>query len=244
MSISNLRKFFGRADPTDLAEGVKVYERYHELMRGFADMYGFSLSGVIAAFVSLSPNSDYYGNLRSLASVLQGLRDGVPHDQITVSTYNHCKHRAIAYLLGHAEFLTNTTGPKIKSFYHNVLNPWDQRWVTIDGHMVNIWLDTNKPMKESLISKRTYVEIADAVKHLAFQQFMIPCQYQAVCWFARKRLFNVVYSAQLSLLHSKDDQWRTMHDPRAIIPYTRNRAGFKFDPARHVEPEQLDLPGT
>lgn len=230
MSKANLKKFFDSADHDDQYEGSLAYLRYNELMRGFADLYGFPLPRVVAAFVSLSPNNDYYGNLRSLASCLDGLKRGLHSDEITISTYKHCRTRAISYLMGLHDFESNTTGPKILAFYNNIVNPWDTRWVTVDGHMVGAWLDMPITMKEGLLSKRRYDEIAEAVRELAIYYVMLPCQFQATVWFVRKRLLNIRYDAQLSLLHSQDDKWRTMHDPRDIKPYT---------PRRHVGPKHM-----
>lgn len=217
--ISNLRKMLARADATDVAEGKLAYFRYNEVMTGLANHYGHSVSKVTAAFCSLSPNSDYFGNLRSTASCLQGLNDGIPDHLIVVSTYNHCRDRALAYLRGQRSFIEDTKGPKIKNFYHNILDPHDTRWVTVDGHMVASWRGQNLTMKEALCTISEYREIKHAAQVLAFEYLLIPHQVQAIIWFARKRTLNIKYDGNLDFFKAQDDQWKTLHDPASIKPY-------------------------
>jgi hypothetical protein len=219
MSIDNLRLMLERTDAIDMREGKLAYERYNEVMRQIADLYQFEISKVIAAFVSLSPNSDYAGNLRSTISVLDGIRSGTPCEYINVSTYKHCRNRAFAYATGARVFLEETKGPKITNFYHNLLDPQDSRFVTIDGHMVAAWKAQNLTMKEALVSARGYREIAGEVKRLAFENYMLPNQLQAVLWFTHKRLANSKYDPQGSLFNSPDDLWNTSVDVSSLRPY-------------------------
>lgn len=222
MSMKNLSKMFAQTDKTDLMEGMVAYERYNIVMRRIAKEYDFPVEIVCAVFCSLSPNSDYFGNLRSTVSVLSGLRDGTPDDRIIVSTYGHCKTRAIAYARGIDHFVSPTRGPKILNFYHNILEPHSSRWVTIDGHMVAIWRDQPQAtMKESIVHWAEYKVIAEAVKSFAFYHFMLPQQMQATLWFTRKRMQNVRYTAQLDMLAEFGDAWRTLRDVREIMPYSR-----------------------
>jgi hypothetical protein len=117
----NLRTYFELADSTDITEGMVAYERYNIVMRRIAEKYEYPLDATCAVFCSLSPNSDYWGNLRSTVSVLQGINEARVADDITVSTYGHCKLRAVAYATGAKSFTEETRGPKILNFYHNIL---------------------------------------------------------------------------------------------------------------------------
>jgi len=218
----NLAKYFRLADAIDLNEGMVAYERYYMVMRRIADKYGFTMEQVCAAFCSLSPNSDYWGNLRSTVSVLQGIRECQPDSEIIVSTYGHCKTRALAYARGVKSFTRETKGPKILNFYHNILTPHSQRYVTIDGHMVGIWRDDKvATMKELIIKPSYYDVIAYNVKHLAFRNYMLPQQMQATLWFVRKRLTNTVYDGQYDIFAESNDAWRTARDVETIKPYTK-----------------------
>lgn len=217
-----LEAMFQRADPIDLEEGLLAYQRYHLVMQKIADRFDLPLSRVVAAFVSLSPNSSYQHNLRSTISVIDGFKRGKTAAQIVVSTYGHCKIRALDYVAGHKDFLKETKGPKIISFYHNVFDPNDGHFVTVDGHMSCIWQGRNMTMREALIPAREYREIRDATRALAFRNYMRPCQMQAILWFVRKRLSNVIYDPQFDLFAGQADVWKTFVDVNLIKPYRSN----------------------
>ncbi len=219
--FKNLARYFKLADTIDLDEGMVAYERYHIVMRRLAAKYGFELEQVCAAFCSLSPNSDYWGNLRSTVSCLQGINECRPDSDIVVSTYNHNKTRALAYARGVKSFEAETKGKKILNFYHNILTPHSSRWVTIDGHMVGVWRDDkNATMRDLLIRPRYYDVIASHVKDLAFRNFMLPQQMQATLWFVRKRLTNTIYDGQFDMFAEAGDAWKTARDVDTIKPYT------------------------
>lgn len=222
---SRFEKWFRAADDVDRREGAKAYHRYREVMEFFAELYGFPVDRVTAAFVALSPNTDYLSNLRSLVSVLAGVRDEIEPTQIIVSTYNHNKMRAISYLTGEARFDVPTRGRKILSFYDNILRPDDSIRVTVDGHMVAIWRDQNITMKEAAIRGTEYRDIEDEVRRFAFYHQIVPCQMQAILWFTRKRLLGIKYNPQLSLFEASDDQWGTLAQARDLQPYGRKEDG-------------------
>lgn len=217
--LSNLEKMFKQADSIDIEEGLLAYQRYHSVMKAISEKYQVPLSIVIAIFVSTSPNNDYVGNLRSTVSIIDGILKSIDPNLIVISTYNHCKFRAIDYLLGRRNFLAETKGPKITNFYQNILDPTDNRYVTIDGHMSAIWQGKNLTMKEALINKKTYNEISHAVKQLAFRELMLPNQVQAILWFTRKRLHNIKAENQFDLMLPKGDLWKTSRNINEIKPF-------------------------
>lgn len=145
----NLVRLFYQADKIDLHEGKLAYVRYRQVMRSFADYYGFPLARVTSAFVALSPNNDYHGNLRSLASVLEGVRQGYPVEHVTVTTFKACRDRAYRYVTGETCFLKTVKGPKITAFRDNILRPRSSRMVTVDGHMIAAWHGKSLTMKEA-----------------------------------------------------------------------------------------------
>lgn len=220
MTGRNIRRIYAQADEDDIREGKLAYWRYHGVIKAFADEYDAPVDRALAAFCALSPNNDYFGNLRSLASVLQGVRDGIPCDRVTVSTYKHCRDRAYSYVTGETSFLGKSKGLKIRSFYHNILDPDDRRHVTIDGHMKAAYEGRNMTMKEAIIrTKGEYFRIADATKRLARNEGLIPNQLQAIVWFARKRTQRVKYNPQLNLFGDPSDKWGTVVHVDQAPPY-------------------------
>ena len=220
LSIANLYNIFNQADEDDLAEALLAYSRYNKVMRLFSDEYGAPIDRVTSAFCALSPNNDYYGNLRSLASVLKGYRDGTPLRHIKVSTYRHCRNRAFSYVAGDVVFIERAKGLKIRSFYFNVLNPDDPVPVTVDGHIVAAWRGQELIMKEAIVKGvKEYKAMSDGVRELARCEGMIANQAQAAIWFARKRTRRIKYSPQGELFGDPSDKWKTVVTPDEAPPY-------------------------
>jgi hypothetical protein len=221
--IGNLRKWLSRADKTDWAEGQLAYLRYNQTLSNIAEHYGWrDTQSVVAAFVTLSPKNDYIGNLRSLVSVLVGVNKLSEIDTIKVSTYNHARNRAVAYAVGALEFDVPQRRLKIMSFYHNIVNPADNRWVTVDGHMHAAWLgDDRLTMEQARIASRyRYRVVAADLKMLAFENYLLPNQLQAIIWFTRKRVLRVKADLQCDLFLPRNDQWRSYFAPETIKPFT------------------------
>ena len=215
----NLGRMFDQADRIDLEEGALAYLKYNQLLQKIADHYGSSLERTAAAFAALSPNNDYFGNLRSLISVLDGYRKGIAPNRITVSTYGHCRDRALQYLSGAVDFMQSVRGPKIRAFYQNIINPNDPGWVTIDGHMVAAWNGLPATMKESLVGRKQYEIVAAGCMALARERGILPNQYQATVWFVRKRVLRIKFDEQMDILAGPADQWRIMRELRDLRPY-------------------------
>lgn len=216
----NLRKMYEQAYKEDFDEGILAYMRYNKVISMFSEEYGVSFERTLSAFVALSPNNDYFGNLRSLASVLSGYRQGRDVSDITISTYNHCRDRAFQYVTGERDFLATSKGLKIRSFYFNILSPEDPVPVTIDGHMKAAYEGEAMTMKQAVVgTKAEYFRIANATKRIAKREGLLPNQLQAIIWFTRKRVFGIKYAPQLRLFGDPSDTWRTVITPEEAKPY-------------------------
>ena len=223
-STTNLMNLLLMADATDRAEGALAYTRYHNMMRQMAELYDADFERTVAAFAALSPNNDYLGNLRSLATVLDANRRHIPPERVTVSTYGHCRDRAMKYLSGEAVFLDTVKGQKIRAFYRNIVDPQDPEPVTIDGHMVAAWMGQELTMKEAIIRPRQYEHVADGVRRLAKLTGQIGNQLQATVWFVRKRVLKVRYDPQVGLFDWLDDNvWRTLVPLEELRPYPEKK---------------------
>ncbi len=222
MSLDNLNKLWKQRDPIDYQEGFVAYNQYRKVMQRFAYFYGLTISRTTSAFVALSPNNDYHGNLRSLASVLYAVQNKQPCENVTVTTYNACRNRAYSYLTGEIDFLKTVKGKKIRAFRDNILRPNTSVEVTVDGHMIAAWTDKNVTMKEAaklLKTAYTYNTIAKGIREFATDKNITPCQMQAILWLTRKRVLNVKFNAQLSLFSAPNNQNKIICDPLDYLPY-------------------------
>lgn len=221
--IANIEKVFAQADSIDKSEGKVAYTRYNKLLKGIADHYDFGFCQTAAAFVALSPNNDYMGNLRSLISIMYGINAKNPLEEITVSTYKQCRNRAYEYLVGNKDFLVETKGMKTRNFYLNILLPKDPKYITLDGHMCSVYLGRRFTMKEVAIQKfisspNRYNEVAKSFFLVAKRHKLLPNQLQAILWFTWKRIENIVFTPQLQLWN-EGNHWNIIKDPSLIIPY-------------------------
>lgn len=214
----NLAQVYQRVDAIDLDEGRQAYTRYHDLMQALADYHGTTIEKMTACFVVTSPNNDYMKNLRSAVSVVRGYLDGFSAERITVSTYGKCKTRAYKVMAG-ADFLDFTKGQKTRSFYRNILDPYDPDPVTIDGHMLAMAVGHYLTMREAVRSKLKYDDVVMATKLLAYKHQLLANQVQAILWFTWKRIHKPVRGDGQCLLFSPNDNWRLILDPKTIEPY-------------------------
>ena len=207
MSRQNIERVFAQVDDTDYKAGRVAYANYNKTLRMMASAYGTGFVQTVAAFVALSPNNDYMGNIRSLKTLIIGWKAGNRIEDLSISTYNACKIRAWAYLRGERDFLMDTRGPKTRAFYHNILAPTDTKHVTIDGHMMNIYIGEVRPLVEVARIRIPYDKISAEFKIVARKNGLIPSQLQAMLWFTWKRINKIVYSPQLALFNADDDRW-------------------------------------
>lgn len=232
--MRNLQQLLERADTLDYEDGCKAYIRYHDLLTRIAHKYETDFYRTCAAFCALSPNNDYVGNLRSLVTLLDiKQRDGdAAMYRGTVSTYKHCRDRAITYLTGQVDFLETVKGQKITAFYHNISDPTLWGPVTVDGHMVAAYIDDPAmKMKDAVqwLTRARYVEVSIALQELAHAKRMLPHQMQAILWFTRKRTLGIKYTAQMDMLGPPGQGQRVTFDLDHIHPFT---SGFRDPRAR------------
>lgn len=221
MSVANIREALNRVTYADMEFGKQAYKTYHDAMRAFSQFYGTGFVQTVEAFVALSPNNDYHGNLRSLAGVLYAYASGTQMADITISTYKACGERAYSYLTGEVGFLDTVKGPKITSFRHNILYPETSNRVTVDGHMVGVYLGKDLTMKQAAAEMKTttrYLEIEHDFRKAARLNGVAPCVMQATLWAARKRERGVKYSEQGELF-SGQHRWVEVPDPLDYPPY-------------------------
>lgn len=219
----NISKYYAKANAFDLSAGKAAYPAYLSMMRMIAREYELPTTHVTEAFAALSPNNDYYGNLRSLTSVLHGMRENKPY---TVSTYKACAQRAESYLNGSVDFMSTVKGPKIRAFRNCILNPVTCQDLVLDGHMIAVAFGQNLTMKEAQIElgkhgqrTKTYDAIVRAYVRAARVREITPSTLQAVIWFCRKRTESIKLTTQRDFWR---DDARLFYTLDEIPPYPNN----------------------
>ncbi len=198
VSVDNLKKTLEQATEHDTQLGLESFFKYNRIVAMIAAKTGFVTRVAAAVFSALSPNNDYWGNLRDAHTLLAAARDGLDIEAFTVSTYGNNKRKAWQIAHG-AEPLDLIVAKKTRSFFLNVYDPTDPHPVTVDGHMVNIW----KRKRENLVGlrwddKKNYERIADDVRVLARERGVIPSQMQGILWLTWRRIHGIKTDNQLT----------------------------------------------
>lgn len=210
----SLLKAWENCSSSDMKFGIKAYPNYQALCRLWAKTYRFGYVQTVEAFASLSPNSDYHGNIRSLTSCMEGLNNGLTHEQITVSTYGTMKRKALLILQGETSFLDTTGGPKIRAFRDCILYPQYAQTPVIDGHMANLWAGQHGTMQDGadILRGSGYETVSQDFRRLARSKRLPIPMVQATLWAYQKRTSGVMFDPQLQLF-SGATRWDELPNP-------------------------------
>lgn len=217
MSVDNLQKVFNQASRHDTTAGLDAFLNYNRIMNKLADKCKTTPETAAAVFSALSPNNDYFGNLRDAHTLLKAAREGKTLNDFVVSTYGQNKRKA--WRIAHGEDpLELIVAKKTRSFFRNIVDPRDPEPVTVDGHMVNVW----RYKRESLVGLRfphkLYDEIAEGVRQLATVHKLVPCQVQSIIWMTWRRLHGIRSSQQLELWNTELIAARIGYHPATSAP--------------------------
>ncbi len=198
MSKNNLMSVFERATIFDVTTGLESYRTYNRLTSAIATKYGFGANVGAAVFAALSPNNDYFGNLRDTDRVLKGVKEGKHWTDIKASTYTPNKVKAWEIARG-SKPLDLIVAPKTRNFYLNVSDPEDFHPVTIDGHMLCAWRGKRTVLDDAKMNARVYAEVADGFRAVAKELGLITNQVQGVVWITWRRMHHVKPTTQLEM---------------------------------------------
>jgi hypothetical protein len=190
--IRNIKRVYNQAKETHILEGKNAYRTYHNDLITVSESTGISFPACCAAFAALSPGvriEENYKTFYLLVSFVKENKNPSDLNKVSYTGYSACRERAYNYLTGYQDFLTSLSknSNKIRNFYNNVLNPDKDDYITIDRHMISIYLGRDaaeKERKQVFDNAKQYRIIADVYKYVAKKLNILPCELQAICWFA------------------------------------------------------------
>lgn len=192
VNVSDMDKEYGRS----------AYRGYRDTVSRIACGH-ISLVKACAVFALCSPNSDYEGNLRSLEVIIRGYLNGAPVEGLRgLSTYRQCAIRSYRVLSGELpEHVFGYDARKTYSFYRNILDPSDPYFITIDGHMHNLWAGKVRTLDKSGFRPKLYDRIANDFKEASrrVDDILLPNQMQAALWWSWKRVHGIRFDYQIDL---------------------------------------------
>ncbi len=200
MSIENIKRVMDKADETDIKVAIESWWKYKRLTAAIARKHGFADSVGAAVFAALSPNNDYFGNLRDCDRLLAAARARQPIESFKVSTYGNNKQKAWEIAHGR-EALDLIVFKKTRNFYLNIIDPTNPIPVTIDGHCYNIWKGERIRLTAAAqrLKPKLYDLIANDMRTIAVESRLIPNQVQAIAWITWRRIHRIRVSDQSEL---------------------------------------------
>lgn len=163
-----ISKAYDATSSEQRARGRAWYKDAHSLCDTLAKYHGLSLYTTAGILAALSPMCNWNLNVTGLLSIV---KTGKLPAQ---GTYNANRLKAARILDGErpAKVLG---GPKVKSFYANILRPHGDA-VTID-----VWISRIFGLKDKF-GLPAYREVASAIRKQAKRYGLTPCQLQAILW--------------------------------------------------------------
>ena len=207
--VTNLRITYDKSDAMDRNLGRYYYYDFGNRVYQTAKRYGCeSSTTACGVYAALSPNNSERSNLEDMAraiSTFQGALSSLDNrwERLVVRTYGKNKAKALEILKG-ANPDAVLKGPKTNAFYHNLLNPNDP-YVTVDGHMANIWNGVRVPLDLAGINLEQYQTIVGGIRELAAEVEMLPCQLQSTLWGTWRRIHRIFYNPQYELDFGEED---------------------------------------
>lgn len=204
--LGNIFQVYARADRWDRSNGMESYVRYHQILSELADDRFVESPKAYAIFAALSPNSDYASNMLGTIRMMDAYHSGSKLDSFSVNTYSNNKRKAWAICNAWKRPLEVLLAPKTRSFYLNILDPFDPKPVTIDGHMLGVWRLKRTTLKYGYvkITDQLYTEIAEDFRTVARVLGILPNQLQAICWLTWKRIHGILSDSQMNLFEEPD----------------------------------------
>lgn len=158
--------------PENYSEGKKWYPNAHQFCKKLSKKYNVELKRVAGICAALSPLKSWPVNMKITEDFLQGKRN--VHTKLQVKKAELIlEGRDIELCLG---------GLKTINFYHNIVDPKDNKWATIDRHM--IWMFKETP---SLTPKK-YNALKKAMVDYSNRKGWITPELQAVTWVTIKQI--------------------------------------------------------
>lgn len=173
--VENILKVYYRATSAQIEHGLRWYKEANE----FARSLPISLANAAAVISALSPANKWETNKLEA----QALIHNVPGYRYCTYGQNVEKARTAISHPDPARLFDEKTGYKTLSFYHNILNPEDPGWVTIDRHAAAV-AEGRTGSGPVRLTPKQYRAYAQAYKDAAYLLGILPCQLQAICWVA------------------------------------------------------------
>lgn len=189
--VKNILKVYKSASEEQKKLGMSAYQDYYRELKAMAEFFELPFKSVVAAFAAISPGNRIEENFKDTLTLIEGMKANKDLSRIKkLHCYPQCTERAYNYLFDSEAFESRKgkKGLKTWNFYFNILHPFSPDYVTIDRHAIRIWCggkaDCEKFEKSVFDSPNKYKAIAEDYKQAAKIANILPCEMQAITWYA------------------------------------------------------------
>lgn len=155
-----------QATSEHINEGVVWYQKAHDFCKELSEEFEVEFNKVCGVVSALSPQKRWDLNKRIAREYLMGKRN--IHTKLQVSKCDWImRGDNIEKCLG---------GLKTVNFYHNILEPKDNNWFTIDRHILNIFNETPK------LTPNKYNQLKQVCINYSEQTPWVSPEVQAIAW--------------------------------------------------------------
>lgn len=177
----NLEKVMSMASPSLISDGQQWYWEANDFIKTLAQKYDLQDWKTSAIVSALSPMKEWGLNKRIAEEFINGKTDIHFSKQVD-------KALQILRLDGWGQSRVEQIlqGQKTVSFYHNLLNPDNPDFVTIDRHVLDSLVHEG-----ANVTHQRYVLIENVIKNYSKQLNLVPCSTQAIIWVTHKHLKKV-----------------------------------------------------
>lgn len=196
----NIRQLWAMRTHTAKKVGLRWYVEAHNDCGVMSEVLNIPFENCVALVSALSPQTDW---TRNISLAYDAFEEHNLTGNVTVHMYPTCNSKARDILDGNFDAnnidatFSLKTGAKTYHFYHNILNPNDHRFVTIDSHATAIAYGLFNVTGTWRLNKAAYLKLAQAYFEVAAEFDILPCEFQAVCWTTRKQQLDTMPSISL-----------------------------------------------
>lgn len=186
----NLKKLFDKAIDTDTVDGLDWYKKARVFCKRVAVEHNVEFIKVCGVLAALSPRNRWERNKLDTVNLIKYLT-GQVSERPLFGTYDAMVDKATQIFNGfgeHDRVKRTLKGPKISAFFDNIFSARSKE-VTVDTWMLLAAMGKYMSVDERpALTKKSYTEIAAAIKDLAAKVELKPYELQAIVWCVIKRI--------------------------------------------------------
>lgn len=175
----NLEEMWEATSLSSFIEGKQWYWEAHKICQDIADEYNVPIEVSTGILASLSPQKSWKHNIELAKEFFETRGKRVRHTSVISAKgrliYN--SYKAYNDRKGFIERVLN--GPKIVSFFNNILNPYDNSYICIDRHHLTCCLGD---VKINTCTLKQYEFLRQETLKFAKKQNLLGSEVQAILW--------------------------------------------------------------